>query len=267
MPTTTNDSDGSKPSIEHLKARLDKIGRTPSGSIPTEKLKAVSERVLPHMELFCSYAFPKGRLSPSGRYWETPKVFVQILSNGKVHALTYNMRISLEMGGFYDWDDPKCRYPIGNPLLLWMISGNVVLNDEWKVVSRKDLARSVQELNEWVDEVERSGQTFIKPEEDPDDISAIREIVSMSVEFGKAFSAKKIWESVVKKVGIDECKSIPQLASHYRLYQFLKDWVEEDKGILYYGGTPELCSITEKSVSRKTTFTFSASPECRRQNV
>src|SRR4029077_426395 len=135
----------------------------------------------------------------------------------------------------------------GNPLLLWMINQNVVLNDQWHCVSRVDLARSVQELNDWVDNVEESGQVFIQPEEDPADISALREIVSWSVESGKPLSAKKIWDLVVKKCGKDECKAIPQLSSHYRLYRLLKQWVQEP---------PEFFSITEKTVSRKATFTF-----------
>jgi hypothetical protein len=242
---------------EEIKSRLSKIGKTPSGSIPPEKLKEVSQRVLPHMELFCSDLFPNGRFSTSGKYWEVPKVFVKVRSEGKVHTLKYNLRISLAMGGFYDWDDPSCRYACGNPLLLWMINQNVVLNDQWHCVSRVDLARSVQELNDWVDNVEKSGQVFIQPKEDPAEISALREIVSLAVESGKPLSAKKIWDLVVEKCGKEECKAIPQLSSHYRLYRLLKDWVKQDDG----DEQPEFFSITEKTVSRKTTFTFSASPE------
>ena len=123
------------------------------------------------MSAFCADRFPKGILSTRGKYWETPGVWLHIKTDdGQVHNLKFNMRISLVKGGFFDWDDPKNRYPNGNPLLLWMIAQDVVLDEEWKCRSKADLVRSVRELNEWCDrmdalnEEERTVETELDPE-------------------------------------------------------------------------------------------------------
>jgi hypothetical protein len=246
-------------SVECIRARLEKIGRTPSDAIPKADLIAASNSLLPNMEAFCAEKYFRGRLSTYGKYWEVPQVNVKIRSEGKVHNLKYNMRISLLKGGFYDWDDPSCRYPVGNPLLLWMIADDVVLSDQWQAVSKADLLRSIREIREWCAELEQEGRTPIQPKEDPEFISAIREIVHFALseagKFGKPLSAKKIWNLVVETTN-GECKGITELESHYRLYRLLKKWVQED-----IGKQPEFFTIAEKTVSRKTTFTLTASPE------
>src|SRR6267142_3365588 len=196
--------------VENIKDRLAKIRNTPSGSIPPEDLIGASNLLLPKMRTFCEEKFPWGRLSTFGKYWELPKVDVKVRSDGKTQFVQFNIRISLRKGGFYDWDDPSCRYPMGNPLLLWMIADDVVLNDEWKA-SKADILRSIRDIQDWTAELEQ-GRNPVQPEEDPKTISAIREIVSISVESAKPLSAKKIWDLVVNKCGIDECKAIPELS-------------------------------------------------------
>src|SRR5258706_15682954 len=129
--------------IDQIKPRLAKIGGAPCGSIPKEELKAASNRLLQHMDFFCGEKFPGGRSSLYGKYWEVPKVNVKIRSEGQVYNLKYNIRISLTHGGFYNWDEPSCRNPIGNPLLLWMIAHDRVLNEKWQFVSKADAQKSI----------------------------------------------------------------------------------------------------------------------------
>ena len=132
-----------------------------------------------------------------------------------------------------------------------MINQNVVLNDQWKCVSKADLVRSVRALNEWCDQMDQQGQ----PEEEPENARAIVYYCIRDTK-SKRRSAKQIWD-IIFEATAGECKTVKELSSHYLLFYQLKQWAEEDKFLLERGEQPEFFSVTEYHRSKVTNFTFS----------
>ncbi len=228
--------------IEQAKAALAKLGGAPSGTIPVTELKAVSERVLSlGMIDFCLKFFPNGRTSPRGGYWEAGKVGLHLRDGNETVTVDFYPKICLQHGGFFNLEDPKSRYPIpgSNPLTLYMIAEDVVLTTDWKCIDKADLARSVRNLNKWCDEFETTPepeqQKEIEWESLMEERKVIREAVSITLRGLPIVprSAKQVLELIRKRFEKEEIGpdllALPDLRSHYRLFEALKQWAHEDK--------------------------------------
>jgi hypothetical protein len=237
-------------------------------------LKAVSRRVLPYMKTFCAELFPEGMISPRGGYWEVSGVTFRLRSDdGDLNLKREDIRISLKMGGFYFTELPSIRNPFGNPLTLWMVSRDVVLNYQLECLSASDLERSVRELNGWCDEVERGpleDSNYVDPERDYEFAMGRKELIRDCIadEPRKRRSAKQIWNLINQKTN-GACKKIPGLRSHYQLFSLLEEWAQESASFTarqkYIGvlgpprEPPDFFAVEKHSRSKVTTFTLSAS--------
>jgi hypothetical protein len=224
--------------VEELKARLAKMKGGPVGTIPPSELKAVSERVLSvpgRMERLCYLLFPKGRTSARGAYWEVPEVWVHQRRGEESAFYKYALRIRFNTGGCWDLDHREQGIiPGSNPLFLVLIACKALFQERdsvWQCSDAKALKKAVKDLNKFCDLEDEKAESGTKAEENSqrarEIADLIRELLLNSGEI-KRKSAKQIWD-LLNRNSNGEIQGVPELASHYLLFDLLKKWAEEDE--------------------------------------
>jgi hypothetical protein len=224
--------------LSDLKARIAKMKGAPLGTIPPSELKAASERVLSdpgRMEELCYLLFPKGRTSARGDYWEVPEIWIHQQRGEEIAYYQYALRISFNTGGCWDLNHREQGIiPGSNPLFLLLISEGALFQERkgvWQCSDAKALKKAVKDLNSFCDLEDEKAESGSKAEEDskrPREIAdLIRELLLNSGEI-KRKSAKQIWD-LLNRNSNGAILGLPELASHYLLFDLLKKWAEEDE--------------------------------------
>jgi hypothetical protein len=258
--------------IKDIKKTLTRIKGAPLGTIPKSELEALSHRILSvpgRMRELCFGLFPDGRTSAKGDYWEVPEVWVHQQRGLKPKFYKYALRMSFKTGACFDWNTPNREIIRGsNPLFLAMIVDKVLLREKnglWQCTSGKDLKRCVDLLNAWCDS--EDGRADERAERDLNRPGEVKQLVYvlLSSEKIKRKSAKQIWNLLDQNSGGD-IRDVRELASHYLLFDLLKEWAEPKRtlGTIGVSGfrkmeeTPELVSVSTEG-SRKKVYKFSLS--------
>jgi hypothetical protein len=208
------------------------VPETRNDRIPREDLEALTAWVLEiGMLTFCLELFPEGR--QSRKYWEV---------YGK-----YQIRISLETGGFFDLNKPHLGFPIPGscPLTLWLMRYNWSSLRPGKTTpywcSKGTVLRSAfRKLSEWcATKEERKEQFQINAAVECEkrflqEMKELKEIVYIALfqeqEGITSYkeSAKSLWGRVVAFCG-EECKTMDHLATHWKFREALEYWADTDK--------------------------------------